>query len=389
MLGECNMLDVPSDIRQPVGEYCTHCMELTPDGVAPMVEVIVPLFYQPHSTGTCDFAVVSDGRVVVRDYKHGAGVLVTSQENTQLAIYAMSLIRDLEDVYDFSPDTVVDLAVFQPRHHEGSEQSPWVLSMADFEAFCAEIVARAKEAQAGVDAVKGATMDHFNDVACSTILDVAPMTKFAPSEGDGGACRWCSAKAFCEVRLAAITEGIPNCNAKAMLASMPDLSKEEKKLSVEDRLLARIGVEEDPHAPLDDEFLVSVFAAAKGITSFLADVSEYLETRALAGEDIEGTKLVMGREGNRAWHNEEAAETFLKGQKLKLEDRCKITLKSPTQIEKILKEKLDKTARTRSRFEELVTRSAAREVLAMAGDKREAVRSAVNMMPCEEEDFEI
>jgi hypothetical protein len=46
-------------------------------------------------------------------------------------------------------------------------------------------------------------------------------------------------------------------------------------------------------------------------------------------------KVVMGREGNREWASEEEAETFLKGQGLKIEDRCDIKLKGPAKIEKI------------------------------------------------------
>ena len=78
----------------------------------------------------------------------------------------------------------------------------------------------------------------------------------------------------------------------------------------------------------------------------------------------------------------------MKGQRLKLDERCDFKLKSPTKIEKILKDKLEKT-RTRNRFETLVTRSAAKEVLALESDKREAVKAAVDLMPSVEEEFAI
>ncbi len=387
LTGRKDILDVPGEFRGPVGEYCTHCTDLIPDGTTPMVEVEVPLFYQTDRTGTCDFALASDDKVIVRDYKHGAGVLVTSEDNTQLAIYCMSLVRNLEDVYSFHPGTVIDIAVFQPRHREGAGQTPWILSLADLEAFCAEIGARAREARQAVEDVRH--VDWKGHASCADIAAKCPAARFAPSEGDGGACRWCPAKAFCEMRLAEMLKGIPGADPKAMLAAMPDLSKEEKKLEPGGRVEARTdGIANMP--PLDDAFLVAMFAAAKGLAAFGKDVAEYLEGRVLAGESIPGLKLVMGREGNRAWGNEVEAETFLKGQKLKMDERFKFVLKSPTQIEALLKDKLEKSARTAGRFKTLVTRSPAKKVIALEGDRREAVVASVDVMPdMDGEGFEI
>jgi len=377
--GQVALLDVPDEIRDPVGEYVTHCLSLVPEGVSPMIEVKAPLFYNKKEKGTSDFCVVTDALIENEDYKHGAGVLVRAEENTQGAIYAMSLVRHLEGVYDFQPDTLVRIGIKQPRHHEGAHHNRWEVTLADLEKFCEKIEVKAHEAQAGLDDVLR-VITREGDVSCSEILAVAPGTKFDPSEGDEGACRWCDAKAFCEVRNAAGIASIPHGDPNAMLAAMPDLSKEEKDLDANERLKYRF-----PDQVLDDEFLVGFYAAKKNVLAAMGDVEEYLESRAHAGDGAPGTKLVMGREGNRAWRNEEEAETFLKGQKLKLDERCDFKLKSPTKIEKLLKEKLEKTTRTRNRFEELVTRSAAKEVLALASDKRDAVKAAVELMPSEEE----
>ena len=382
--GEIALLDVPSDFRLHVGEYVTHCLERVPDGVDPMVEVQVPLFYQPDAKGTCDFAVVTTDRVIIRDLKYGAGVLVKSFENTQLAIYGLSLIHHLQDLYGFRPDTVIDIAVYQPRHHEGADQEPWVTTLADLEIFCNSIGRKAELAMQGVERVRSVPR---GDGSCEWVESVAPMTEFAPSEGDEGACRWCNAKAFCERRLAAITADIPHVDPKAMIAAMPDMSKEESKLPVEERLQVRADRMAD-HLPVDNEFLVAVFAASKNLTSYLSDVAEYLTALAHAGQAADGTKLVLGRAGNRAWANEEEADTFLKGQRLKLAERCDFKLKGPAKIETLLKDKFEKSARTRSRFEELVTRSDPKPVLATADDKRESVMAAVDMMP-DEENFAI
>ncbi len=378
LTGKKALLDIPPEFTRHVGEYCTHCMELTPEGVEPMVEVVVPLFYQPDSTGTCDFAIVTDEKVIIRDLKYGAGVLVRSEENTQLAIYTMSLIRHLDAVYGFKPDTVIDLAVYQPRHRDGADQPPWVITLAELEKFCEDISARAKEATAGYKVVAGIKWD--GHVTCEAIENAAPMTKFDPSEGDDGACRWCKAKAFCERRLEGITSDIPTVDPHDLLTAMPDLSKDEKKEEVKTRLLTR-------DTCVDDDFLVAVYAASKALKSYLSDVEEYLQGRVLNGEAVPGTKVVMGGKGNRAWADAEEAETFLKGQKLKQDERFTFKLKSPAQIEKVLKDKLDKSTRTKNRFEKLITRAPGKRTMVLESDKRDAVPSAVECMP--DEDFEI
>ena len=102
------------------------------------------------------------------------------------------------------------------------------------------------------------------------------------------------------------------------------------------------------------------------------------------GEQIDGVKLVEGREGNRAWVNEDAADLYLK-QKLKMEERYSMKLKSPTQIEVLLGEKLNST-RSKNTFNSLIARSSAKRVIALADDKRPAVGSLLAALPDVEDD---
>lgn len=413
LMREITAEDVPEDFREPVSAYTRHCNGLVPDGEvtnlkacleeaelgfdppthAVFVEEQIPLYYQPEQTGTADFIAVTPDRVYVRDYKHGAGVLVGTQENTQLAIYAYSVIRHLHSAYAFSDDTMVDIAIVQPRHREAGEPTPWCITVGDLATFCAEIEYRAIQARTAAERVREKIGSPNRNVSNDEILEAAPGAVFAPSEGDEGACRWCRCKAFCASRLQANTEGLesPLLNAADMLASMPELSKEEAKETVENRI-ALVGECLGMQGRiLDDEYLVRVVAKAKAIGKWLADVEEYIEARLLAGEEIDGVKLVDGREGNRAWANETAAETFLRGQGLKQEERFDFKLKSPATVEKLLKDKLKASSRTKSRFEELIVRSPAKKKLAISDDKRDAVPAAVAMMPAVEDvdDFEV
>jgi hypothetical protein len=404
---------IPESFREPVMSYVNHCNGLVPDGEltkladclseaelgfdppphAVFVEEQIPLFYQPEQTGTADFIAITPERVFVRDYKHGAGVLVGTQENTQLAIYAYSVIRHLHAAYAFDDDTIVDIAIVQPRHREAGEPTPWCITVGDLSVFCADIEYRAIQARTAAERVREKIGSTGRDVSNEEILEAAPGAVFAPSEGDEGACRWCRCKAFCASRLQANTEGLESAHFDPadLLASMPELSKEDAKQPVENRL-ALIGECLGMQGRiLDDGYLVRTVAKAKAIRSWLSDVEEYLEARLLAGEEIDGIKLVDGREGNREWANADAAETFLRGQGLKQEERFDFKLKSPAAVEKLLKDKLKASSRTKNRFEELIVRSPAKKKLAISDDKRDAVPAAVAMMPAVEDvdDFEV
>jgi hypothetical protein len=370
------------DFRTPVKAYVDHCMGLLPEGVAPMVEISVPLFYDPNSWGTCDFAAVvprlGGWEVYNRDYKHGEGVLVESIGNTQLAIYTLSLVRILDDVYGFSPDTPINLSAFQPRHREAEGQPAWELTLAELEDFCSDIDIKAIDVRTAADRVREKLPCGQRDISTGEILEAAPAAVFAP----GDACRWCSGKAVCDARMNAAIEdmGFENlADQSEFLKYLPDLSKDQKGDTVEGRIdtvsksLAR-------ERPLSDNDLVRIYGRNKAIRSFLDDVEEYLETLALEGRAPEGVKLVMGRAGNRDWADEDAADTFLTGQKLSADDRYTKKLISPTQAEKLLADKIKKVKRTATRFETLVTRSAPKKVLALADDKRPAVEAAVNML---------
>lgn len=377
--------EVPEDFRPYVSLYVDHCLALVPEGVSYQVEVQAPLFYQPSSTGTCDFAVITDGLVIIRDLKYGAGVLVSAHENTQLAIYAMSLIRTVEDVYDFSNETLVNIGIFQPRHREAQDAVPWIITLKELTEFCDAIEKKAMIAFGGVTAVQKKLQCGKRDHTADEILACDTLIEFVPQDGDDGSCRWCDCKGWCQPRISFLTAEaeVPGFSGADVLALLPDLSKEELKAPVEERI-ETVEVEvvrSEPLAMTHREYLVRLLSKKKAITRFLDDVEEYLEALALAGEPVEGTKLVLGREGNRAWVNEEAADTFLKGQGLKQEDRYDYKLKSPTAIEKVLKDKLEKSTRTKNRFAELISRSPAKPVLALADDKREAITAPVNMLP--------
>ncbi len=373
--GKTQIDEVPEDFRPHIKFYVDHCQKLSQPGFDVYVESKVPLFYSPEDSGTMDFAVVSDDTVRVRDYKHGAGVLVEAQDNPQLAIYALSLIRDLQEsgMYAFGPATLVDIGIVQPRHHADVPIRLWAISLADLEVFCKDIEYAAVQIREGSRRINA--WREANPNMTIDLNEVAPALKFAPSTE---ACRWCPIKGRCEPRAKWLTESVetPEQSGIDFLASLPDLSKEDKKAEPIVRV-QKPGI-------LDDETLVALYAKSKGIRQWLDDVEAHLEEQALRGAPVPGTKLVLGREGNRAWADEDAADKLIK-QKLKVVERYTSKLISPTQAE----EKLDlasQSTKFQNLFNKLVSRSAAKPSLALESDKRPAITAAIDSLPCVEED---
>lgn len=68
--------------------------------------------YIPHGFGTSDCIIVSDNRMHVIDLKYGQGVLVGSEENPQMMLYALGALDLFGDLYNFEE---VSLTIFQPR----------------------------------------------------------------------------------------------------------------------------------------------------------------------------------------------------------------------------------------------------------------------------------
>jgi hypothetical protein len=82
--------------------------------------------------------------------------------------------------------------------------------------------------------------------------------------------------------------------------------------------------------------LPAAMRAAAGLEDWAKAVRAEVERRLLAGVPVEGYGLELGRQGSRAWTDEEAVETLLrKTFRLNVEQTFELKLKSPTQVEKL------------------------------------------------------
>lgn len=349
LLGAMGIDDVPESFRPHVKLYVDHCRSLERPDAETIVERSVPLFYRTTDSGTVDFAAVGDGKVVVRDLKYGQGVEVEAEGNTQLAIYALSLVYSVEGLYSLPPSTTVSIGIVQPRYRGSEPIKVWELTLAELEEFCSGIVTAVSSIDSG-------------------------FTRFAPSEK---ACRWCKCKSFCEARFAHALEPFGDSieDGLAALDSLPDLTKAELKQPVEERL---------DHI-VDPTQMVAIWRKRKAITRMLDDIEEHLANLAHAGTPAPGTKLVQGRPGNRKWADEEAAEKVLRG-RLPADKRFVKVLISPTVAAEMLDLELANCTRFRNRFNAVVSRADGRPVLADESDKRPAISGDLELLPDMEEE---
>lgn len=95
------------------------------------------------------------------------------------------------------------------------------------------------------------------------------------------------------------------------------------------------------------------------------------ERQLLAGDEVPGFKLVLGKAGARAWKDAEEAEKQLKTMRLKVEEMYDLKLISPTSAEKLAKAKV-LGPRQWTKLQPLIGRSDPKPSVAPAADKRDA-----------------
>lgn len=70
--------------------------------------------------GTGDCVIIADEVLHIIDYKHGLGVLVESEGNTQMMCYALGALDAFDDLYNISR---IEMTIFQPRRDNISTSS--------------------------------------------------------------------------------------------------------------------------------------------------------------------------------------------------------------------------------------------------------------------------
>lgn len=286
-----------------------------------------------NSFGTADAVVIVGNELQIHDLKYGRGVQVDADQNEQLQLYALGALEQFNLLYDFDS---VRLFIHQPRLNHVSE---WALSVEELLAFGQ----RAQEAAAGVIVM-------FNIAECEGV-NTLPLENFTPGEKQ---CRFCKASAICTAR--------EQFHMQTVAGEFEDLDKPVSEMIAD--AVARVPM-------LTNEQLAEIYGQADFLESWLKAIRDRVNSELNAGHPVPGFKLVTGKQGNRAWSNEETARALLKDQfRYKDAEVYDMKLISPTKAEKLIKKA---SPRRWTKVEALITRADGKPTIAPESDPRPAL----------------
>lgn len=116
-----------AEMQNCAEEYCNFVLEQIENAKAyctdPKVMIEQRLDFSrwvENGFGTGDCVIVADEVLQIIDYKHGLGVLVSAQDNSQMMCYALGALELFDGIYDIS---TVQMTIFQPRRNNISSYS--------------------------------------------------------------------------------------------------------------------------------------------------------------------------------------------------------------------------------------------------------------------------
>ena len=209
----------------------------------------------PEGFGTSDCVMIGSGRIIVIDYKNGAGVPVEAEDNSQMKLYALGALQTFRPIYG---DTLQEATLVIVQPHAGGVKR-WDTTVAAVLKWGEEVIGpaalRAREA---------------TEPACP-----------------GDWCRFCKGKSQCTAR------------AKQMLDAGRQFQQAPAAGSEK--------IPEDYSGPLlTDEEVGAALAAGAGLVAWYKDLEAYALLACLDGREIPGFKAVEGR-GSRDWVDLDAA----------------------------------------------------------------------------------
>lgn len=313
-----------------VANYVKLVRELAEGGTL-LVERQVPIGHltgEDGATGTSDAVIIKavERNLSVVDLKYGMGVQVDAKDNQQLQMYALGAYEAYGLLADF--DTV-SMYIHMPRLNYVGE----------FHVSVAELLQFADRVREAADLVNANARVYANTEDTS-LLNLRPGEK---------QCRFCKAKATCPALLAEVTDvvGGKPATAEDFAEFMPVNNDVE----------------------VGDNYLSMAMDKVELVENWCKAIRAEVERRLLQGTQVPGYKLVEGKQGNRAWVDQDKVEAAMKAMRIKADDMYDKKLISPTTAEKLLKtdpKKWDK-------LKELITRASGKPSVAPATDKRPAL----------------
>lgn len=114
-----NLTYYNAEMQNCAEEYCNYVLEQLEEAkkycADPMVFIEQRLDFSrwvENGFGTGDCLILADQVLQIIDYKHGLGVLVESDHNSQMMCYALGALEAFDGIYDID---IVTMTIFQPR----------------------------------------------------------------------------------------------------------------------------------------------------------------------------------------------------------------------------------------------------------------------------------
>lgn len=206
--------------------------------------------YAPDGFGTCDCIMICGDTLIITDYKHGKGVPVSAENNSQMKLYALGALNKYKAIYG---DTIKRVVMVIEQLRLSDEPSMWETTVSELVKWGESIKPIAEKAFRGLG-------------------------EFVPGEH----CRFCRGKAQCRARADVNTalEEFKNC--------VP-----EEKAQPGDNILT-------------DSEIGDLLIRGAELVKWYKDLEEYALSALLSGKEIQGWKAVAGR-SNRTFTDQDAA----------------------------------------------------------------------------------
>lgn len=266
-------VEIDKEMVDTAEEYADYCRSLmTPESVVLIEERFDLSFIAPNTFGTGDCTILNGDHLHIIDLKTGHNI-VDAEENTQLMLYALGAINELEDLYD------VDKITLHIAQGRANHYSTWDTDIHRLAAFATYAFGQAD--------------DIINDN-----IEFSPNAK---------ACKWCPHQADCE----ALKEHV-DAMVTGEFDDIEELEGNADKVST--------------------EHMKKILDNADLIIGFVNAVKEVALERMEAGEKIEGYKIVESKT-NRKWRDEDEVAKYL-NRKIKADE---LYVKKLIPMTKILK----------------------------------------------------
>lgn len=244
-------LEVDKEMMTCAEEYADYCRALlTKESVVLIEERFDLTFIAPETFGTGDFTCLNGTHLHIVDLKTGHNI-VNAEDNTQLMLYALGAIHELEDIYEIED---VTLHIMQSRAGHIDTHDMTVSELYEFEDY----------------AVKQAEKINSGD------------TTFAPEKK---ACKYCPHQANCEALKAHVDDIVKG--------QFDDIEEIEGKADL-----------------IDTVHIKKILDNSDLIEGFIKAVKAVALEKMQEGVEVEGYKIVESKT-NRKWKDEAEVAKYL------------------------------------------------------------------------------